>query len=68
MLCRKCGNQLSGETAHIGAPMCAASGYAHDYILIVTCKNCSATHGLRMWQSESSAVEDAEADEESEAA
>jgi hypothetical protein len=57
MICRVCGAHLSGETAHIGQPMCAASGYEDDYILIVSCP-CGATHGVRLWQSEESAVED----------
>lgn len=60
MICRKCSAALTGETAIIGDPMCSAKGYPSDYVLLVTCPRCQGTYGIRMWQSEASAVEDAE--------
>ena len=58
MICRCCAATMSGETAIIGTPYHAATGYPDDYILTVSCP-CGATHGLRIWQSERAALEDA---------
>jgi hypothetical protein len=58
--CNGCRDELSGKSAIIGAPMCAASGYPDDYLLLVTCPRCGATHSIRMWQSEAAALDDAE--------
>jgi hypothetical protein len=55
-----CGTDITGETAIVGEPMCATSGYEDDYLLLLTCPRCGATHSLRIWQSEAGAMEDAE--------
>ena len=58
MICPRCSLRLSGETALIGEPMCAAYGYGDDYVLLVSCPHCHATRGIRVWQSEAAAVDD----------
>lgn len=67
MICPRCSNDLSGDTALIGEPMLAANGYPDDYILLVSCP-CGATLSIRIWQSEESAIEDAELESERDAA
>jgi hypothetical protein len=57
-----CGATLTGETAIIGEPMCAANGYPDDYLVLASCSTCSATHSIRMWQSEAGALESVELD------
>ena len=57
MICNRCHATITGETAVVGEPMCAAHGYEDDYLLLVTCA-CGATHSIRMWQSEEAALED----------
>jgi hypothetical protein len=61
--CNRCHSVITGETAIVGKPMCASNGYPDDYILLISCKVCGATHGLRMWQSEEAALDDAEEEE-----
>jgi RNase P subunit RPR2 len=63
VICAKCRSVVTGETAAVGSPMCAGNGYPDDYLLLITCRSCGATHSIRMWQSESAALDDAEEEE-----